>query len=321
VNTETKVGAFVIACVAVLTGAIFYVGNAQWRHRMTAYKTYLHYAGGITPGSDVLFGGIEAGKVTAVRPLAEDPARIEVTFEVNDSTPLNEKSVAKLGSVSLMSSPALSIIAGSGPAARLKPGQTVASQEAVSIDDMMAKLSGITDNASQLIGEVRADLKGISGQAQTLLTNLDDATGPRNRRQLAGILQQANDLLAQESPKLDRIADQVLQTTKDVDSTVKKADPLLDHADTAIATVTSTIDQLRDPMRADLAQLQSTMEQAKSLIANVQILVRGNDDNIRETIENLRIASENLDQLTDGIKQQPWSLIRIRQAKDRQVPK
>jgi hypothetical protein len=46
----------------------------------------------------------------------------------------------------------------------------------------------------------------------------------------------------------------------------------------------------------------------------------GNDDNIHETIENLRVVTENLDQLTDQVKQRPWSLVRIRQPKDRQVP-
>jgi ABC-type transporter Mla subunit MlaD len=62
------------------------------------------------------------------------------------------------------------------------------------------------------------------------------------------------------------------------------------------------------------------MEQAKSLIANLQTTVRANDDNVHDTIENLRIATENLDQLTDQVKQRPWSLVRIRQPKDRKVP-
>jgi ABC-type transporter Mla subunit MlaD len=62
------------------------------------------------------------------------------------------------------------------------------------------------------------------------------------------------------------------------------------------------------------------MEQAKSLIAAIQTVVRSNDDNIRETVENLRVATENLDQLTDQVKQRPWSMVRIRQPKDRKVP-
>jgi hypothetical protein len=53
----------------------------------------------------------------------------------------------------------------------------------------------------------------------------------------------------------------------------------------------------------------------------MQVLVRANDDKIDDTVENLRIATENLDQLTESVKQHPWSLIRIRQAQDRKLPK
>jgi ABC-type transporter Mla subunit MlaD len=196
----------------------------------------------------------------------------------------------------------------------------IASQETVSIDDMTRKLSGIADSAVVLITQVQGELKGISGEAQTLLANLNETTGPTNRKQIAGILRQVNALVAQQAPKLDQITDQVLLVSRNADSVVQKIGPLVDHTDTTVANVNLTIDQLRDPIRQDLAQLQSTMQQAKSLIASIQTVVRSSDDNIRETVENLRVATENLDQLTDQVKQRPWSLVRIRQPKDRKVP-
>lgn len=326
-STEGKVGAFVLVCLVLLGAAVYYVGNEQWGRHLTPYKTYLRYAGGVAPGSEVLFGGISVGKVKAVRAWDQDPTQIEILFEVKDDTPVNAKCVAKLGSVSLMSTPALSLTTGSQDAPRLKPGAAIASLETVSIDDMTRKLSGIADSAQGLITEVRGDINEISGRAQTLLANLNDVTGPANREQIASILREVNDLVAKQSPKIDQIADQVLLVTQDADSAIKKVGPLLDHADTTIGTVNSTvanvnttIDQLRDPMRDDLLQLHATLQQAESLMAGVQGIVRGNQDNIHETIENLRVATENLDHLTDQIKQNPWSLVRIRQPKDRKVP-
>lgn len=319
-NAETKVGTFVIVCLLLLGVTVYYVGNEEWGRHLTPYKTYLRYAGGVAAGSEVLFGGIAVGRVTTVRAWSQDPTQIEILLEVKEGTPVNGKSVAKLGSVSLMSSPAISITTGAQEAPRLKAGQVIASQETVSIDDMTRKLSGIADSASDLIAQVQGELKGISGKAQTLLANLNEATGPRNRRQIAEILQEVNSMVVQQSPKIDRITDQVLLVSRDADLAIEKIGPLVDHTDAAVANVNSTIDQLRDPIRQDLAQLQSTLEQAKSLIASVQTVVRGNDDNIRETIENLRVATENLDQLTNQVKQRPWSLVRIRQPKDRKVP-
>ena len=319
-NTEAKVGTFVIVCLILLGVTVYYVGNEQWGHHLTPYTTYLSYAGGVAPGSAVLFGGIDVGRVTAVRSWTQDPTRIEILLEMKEGTPVNEKSVAKLGSVSLMSSPAISITTGAQNARRLHPGEAIPSQETVSIDDMTRKLSGIADSAAGLITQVQGELKGISGQSQALLANLNDATGPTNRKQIAEILQQVNLMVEQQSPKIDQITDQVLLVSRDADSAIQKIEPLVKHADVTVANVNSTIDQLREPIRQDLAQLQSTLEQAKSMMASVQAVVRGNDDNIRETIENLRVATQNLDQLTEQVKQRPWSLVRIRQPKDRKVP-
>ncbi len=49
-------------------------------------------------------------------------------------------------------------------------------------------------------------------------------------------------------------------------------------------------------------------------------MVRANDFKIDDTVENLRVATDNLGQLTDQLKQRPWSLIRIKQPKERKVP-
>jgi hypothetical protein len=52
----------------------------------------------------------------------------------------------------------------------------------------------------------------------------------------------------------------------------------------------------------------------------MQTMVRANDDKLDDTVENLRTATDNLDQLTDSLKQRPWSLIRIKQPKERELP-
>ena len=77
---------------------------------------------------------------------------------------------------------------------------------------------------------------------------------------------------------------------------------------------------VREPLRKDLTELQTTLQQAKALLADMQVMVRANDYKIDDTVENLRVATDNLDQLTDSLKQRPWSLIRIKQPKDRAVP-
>jgi ABC-type transporter Mla subunit MlaD len=306
VTTEAKVGAFVLGCLAILAFTVVYLLNAQFGSDTVPYRTYLRYAGGLEPGASVLFGGITAGKVTAVRPWPTDPTRIEILLEVKQGTPLNGKSVAKLGLTSIMNSASLSITTGSNEAKRLPPGSSIQSQEAASLDEIAGKMAVVADNANALIVQVQGELQGISGDARNLLANLNTITGPPTQEKVQAVLDRVNTLLATEGPKIDRISDQLVSLSQ--------------HADDTIQNVNGTVTDIREPARKDLVELQDTLLQAKKLLADMQVMVRANDYKIDDTVENLREATENLDQLTDSVKQRPWSLVRIRQPKERKVP-
>ena len=306
-STEAKVGVFVLGCFSILAFTVIRLLNAQLSGHTAPYRTYLRYAGGLEPGAQVLFGGINVGKVTVVRPAASDATKIEILLDVKEDTPLNEKSVAKLGFVSVMSGAALSVTTGSNDARRLSPGSVIPSQEAASLDAITDKMAVAADNANELITEVRSELQGVSGDARMLLANLNTVAGKANQQKIQATLDNVDAMLAAERPKIDRLTDQL--------STLSQ------HADQTIQNLNGTVSDVRQPIREDLAQLQSTLLQTKRLLADMQILVRANDYKIDDTIENLRTATENLGQLTESVKQRPWSLIRIKQPQDRQVPK
>jgi ABC-type transporter Mla subunit MlaD len=305
-TTEAKVGAFVLGCFAILAFTLIFLINAQFSRGTVPYRTYLRYAGGLEPGASVLFGGIDVGKVKAVQPWASDPTKIEILFDVKKDTPLNEKSVAKLGLVSVMSAASLSITTGSNNAKRLPPGSAIPSQEGASLDEIAGKIAGVADNADGLITQVRGELQDITGDARSVLANLNAVTGKPNQQKIQGVLDNVNGLLAAERPKIDRLTDQL--------------NTLAEHADTTVQNVNGTVTDVREPLRNDLAELQATLQQARALLSDVQVVVRANDYKIDDTIENLRTATDNLDQLTDSLKQRPWSLVRIRQPKERRVP-
>jgi ABC-type transporter Mla subunit MlaD len=280
--------------------------NTQLSRGTVSYRTYLRYAGGLEPGASVLFGGINVGRVKAVQPWASDPTKIEILLDVKKNTPLNEKSMAKLGMVSVMSEAALSITTGSNDAKRLAPGSSIPSQESASLDEIAGKMATVADNANGLITQTRGELEGVTSDTRRLLANLNTVTGKPNQQKIQAILDNVNGMLANERPKIDRLTDQV--------------NTLAEHADETVQNVNGTVTDAREPLRQDLTELQTTLQQAKALLADMQVVVRANDYKIDDTVENLRTATDNLDQLTDSLKQRPWSLIRIKQPKERTVP-
>jgi phospholipid/cholesterol/gamma-HCH transport system substrate-binding protein len=305
-TTEAKVGAFVLGCFSILAFTLIYLINAEFSRDTVPYRTYLRYAGGLEPGASVLFGGINVGKVKTLQPWSSDPTKIEILLDVRKNTPLNEKSVAKLGLVSVMSEAALSITTGSNDAKRLAPGSSIPSQDAASLDEIAGKIAGVADNANGLITQARGELEGITSDARSLLANLNTVTGKPNQQKIQAVLDNVNGMLAAERPKIDRLTDQL--------------NTLAQHADATVQNVNGTVTDAREPLRKDLTELQTTLQQAKAVLTDIQVMVRANDYKIDDTVENLRTATDNLDQLTDSLKQRPWSLIRIRQPKEREVP-
>jgi septal ring factor EnvC (AmiA/AmiB activator) len=88
-----------------------------------------------------------------------------------------------------------------------------------------------------------------------------------------------------------------------------------------VTNVNGTVDALREPILRDVAELERTIRQARSLMASVESLIRANDQEVADTMQNVRAASQDLKELAESLKQRPWSLIRIKQPDDRKVPK
>jgi len=319
-STDSKVGLFVIAGIVVLSAGVYFVRTTQNIKGQVPYRTYLRYAGGLAPGSTVLFGGIKVGQVTNVQPSSEDPTRIEISFQVRSRTPLNESSTARVTAVNIMSSPVLAISTGSNTARRLTPGEAVRSEEAVSIDELTRRVDTVASNANALILQIKKEIPGLTRQAETLLANLNRVTGPTNQRQIESILVQLNTLISQESPKIAQITDEILTVTRRADSTIASIQPLVDNVDRTVSNVNATLNTVREPLVRDLAELESTIVQARTLVTDVDSLVRTNQVDITDTVRNLRTTSDNLQNLTESVKRQPWSLIRIKQPPDRKVP-
>ena len=320
-SVEAKVGALVVVCALILGATVYFVSVARFNGAHVPFKTYLRNAAGMEPGTAVLFGGITVGKVTAVEPDKSDPTRIEISLDVKQNTPLNGKSVAEVGAVSLMSSPVLSISTGSNDAPRLQPGSIIPSQETLSIDDLQRQLATLAKTAQTTLVAVGGNLDNITGDTRSLLANLNALTGDANRTHVTHMLASTDTMVTQLSPQLQKISEQALELTKRANSLATKMGPTVDNINATVANTDETITAIRQPTQADLAELQKTLVDTRALIGSLQTVVETNAQNTTYTVENLRMATENLNELTESVKERPWSLVRIKQPKDRAVPK
>jgi phospholipid/cholesterol/gamma-HCH transport system substrate-binding protein len=309
VKTEAKVGALVLICAAILLVSVYRITSAQIRGARVSYKTYLRNAGGLEPGADVLFGGITVGAVTSVGPDAKDPTRIEILMDVKLGTPVNAKCMARLESVTLVTNPVIAISTGTNEAPRLPSGSVIPSEETMSVDEAERKIAALADSARAVLDAVHADVK----DAQRLIANLNEITGKPNQQRVANILANADSMVARTSPKVDQISDQLVTLTNNANGVMAKVGPALDNANATVSNANTTISSLRQPAQVDLDEVRKTL-------VELQAQMRAKDQDITYTIENVRMITDNLNELTESVKERPWSLVRIRELKDRKVP-
>lgn len=311
-NVEAKVGLFVVAAAIILGVTVYYVSHAQFGQEQVPYKAYFRYAGGLEAGTQVLFGGMSVGKVTGLRPDPADPTRIEISLTVKLGTPLNARSVAKLESTSLMSSPVVSITTGSNEAPRLPAGAVIPSLETISMDEMERKVVALTDSAQNTLASIQTDLNRLTGSAQDLLANLNSLTDKTNQKHVAAVLSNADTMVAQLSSKIG-------PTMENVNATVSNINATVSNVNATVGNANGTITALRQPLQTDLNELRQTLEETHNLIGHVDALLLENHQNLSDSLENVRMATDNLNDLTQSVKERPWSLIRIRQPQDRKV--
>jgi ABC-type transporter Mla subunit MlaD len=112
---------------------------------------------------------------------------------------------------------------------------------------------------------------------------------------------------------VDQISDQLVKLTNQANGVIAKMGPALDNANATLSNANATISSLRQPAQVDLDEVR------KTLVA-LQAQMRAKDQDLTYTLENVRMITDNLNELTESLKERPWSLVRIREAKDRKVP-
>lgn len=165
--SELKVGVLTVVAVTIGSVLIFSLtGTKGFAWQRYSLKTKFTNVAGLASGSPVRIAGVEVGTVTAVQLNGEE---VDVTFQVNEKNrPLiTDKSVARLGSVSLLGQSAVDI----SPNAS---GTPIPDWGYVPQGRPVAVMSDMTDSASQGIQELTAmlsDLRQGKGTAGKLLTD------------------------------------------------------------------------------------------------------------------------------------------------------
>ena len=169
-SRAARLGAFIIATLAILAAGIFIIGSKQYMFTST-YRLRAQFATvvGLDPGAEVRVGGVHSGSVRGIELPNKPTDKITVLMDLQRSTHdiIKQDSVAAIETEGLLGNEYVSISFGSAQALNVKDNDTIASQPPLVFADLIKKADGILDSSQEALDNVTvatANLSSISGK-------------------------------------------------------------------------------------------------------------------------------------------------------------
>src|SRR3954469_21915136 len=165
--SELKIGLLTITAVAIGLVLVFSLtGGKGWFWQRYTLKTRFPNVAGLAAGSPVRVAGVQVGSVKEILFAGE---QVDVVFVVNKNVQerITDKSVAFLGSVSLLGSSAVDITPSTAGTPIPEYGYVAQGRAKGQFADIAEQASGTIDEVTGLVH----DLRGGKGSAGKLITD------------------------------------------------------------------------------------------------------------------------------------------------------
>jgi phospholipid/cholesterol/gamma-HCH transport system substrate-binding protein len=169
-SRAARLGAFIVATLAILVVGVFIIGGKQYLFSSTyQLKAQFDNVVGLDAGGDVRVGGVHSGTVRNILLPHKPGEKVTVIMDLGKSTHeiIKQDSVATIETEGLLGNQFLAISFGSAGSGDVRDGDTLASQAPLEMADLLQKTSGILDSSQQAIQNATratANLDSISAK-------------------------------------------------------------------------------------------------------------------------------------------------------------
>jgi len=195
-SRAARLGAFIVATLAILVAGVFVIGGKQYLFSSTyRLKTQFDNVAGLDAGGDVRVGGVHSGTVRSIVLPHKPGEKVTVIMDLGTSTHeiIKQDSVATIETEGLLGNQFLAISFGTAGSGDVRDGDTIVSQPPLEMADLLEKTSGILNSSQQAIQNatratanlqsISAKIDGGQGTAGALINdkqlynNLEQTTG------------------------------------------------------------------------------------------------------------------------------------------------
>lgn len=173
---KARLGAFVLIATLLLVLGLYYIGSQK-----NIFHSSIHVIsdfsdiGGLMPGNNVRFNGINVGTVSKVYPISDNLIRVEFAIDENTIEFIGNDATVAIGTDGLLGNKLVNISPGTTDSPRVKEGDLLQSMNPVEMEDALRTLNMTNENILEITKHLRHVLEEFD-QNNSLWTILNDST-------------------------------------------------------------------------------------------------------------------------------------------------
>jgi phospholipid/cholesterol/gamma-HCH transport system substrate-binding protein len=175
-SRAARLGAFIIATLAILAAGVFIIGSKQYLFSST-YRLKAQFATvvGLDAGAEVRIGGVHTGTVREIDLPTKPMDKITVLMDLQRSTHaiVKQDSVASIETEGLLGNEYVAISFGSEQALNVKDNDTIGSEAPLVIADLMKKADSILDTSQEALNNVTV----VAANLSSITTKINQGQG------------------------------------------------------------------------------------------------------------------------------------------------
>jgi phospholipid/cholesterol/gamma-HCH transport system substrate-binding protein len=164
-SRAARLGAFIVATLAILAAGVFIIGSKQYLFSPT-YRLKAQFATvvGLDSGAEVRIAGVHTGTVREIDLPSKPTDKVTVLMDIQRSTHtiVKQDSVASIETEGLLGNEYVAISFGSEQAPNVKDNDMIGSQPPLVIADLMKKADGILDTSQAALKNITVASANVS---------------------------------------------------------------------------------------------------------------------------------------------------------------
>ncbi|MEO8759734.1 MAG: MlaD family protein, partial [Bacteroidia bacterium] len=155
-KNKTKLGAFVLTAIAFLLIGLYYIGSKKnIFHSTITVSANFNNVGGLMPGNNVRFNGINIGTVTEVYSVSDTAIKVEFTIDKESTKFINQNAIASIGTDGLLGNKLVNIEPSLKGKQTVQDGDVFKSSNPIQMDNVMRKLTATNDNLEVITDNIK----------------------------------------------------------------------------------------------------------------------------------------------------------------------